>query len=150
MKKIFKTERYVKEETGEIVNVISIIPEARDKDFVKVFKTFSEKFLKDLKLINGEAKLFLWFLSVTIEKEPNSEGWIFVDYEELAKELDVTVGTIKNYIKRLLGFGYIEQKKKRQTIFRIVPEMVYKGYLWQYKQKEGEEIFKKEGAVVNE
>lgn len=141
-KMVFRQEVIIPE-TGEVKEAIAIIPEARDKRYIKVFELFSRKLLEDLKTINGEAKLLMWFLARTVELPVQSDMWIPVEYEELAKELGTSVISTKRYIKRLKELGYIEQFKERNTTFRIRPDFVYKGVLQRYKEEEAEKIIRR-------
>ena len=143
---IIKKEKVIKQETGEVLDAITFIPEVKDGMFVKVFELYSKKFMEDMGVINGEAKLFMWFVAKTINNNIQTDGWIIVDYKELAKEFNISDRTIKSYIKKLLQLKYIEQYQKRQKIFRINPDLVYKGKLWKYRKKEIEEHIKKTGT----
>ena len=44
-----KSEQLVNLKTGEVVNAIALVPEARDKNFVKIFKLMTTKVIRDLK-----------------------------------------------------------------------------------------------------
>lgn len=139
MKRFFK-QNVIIEDTGEVKEMIAIIPEAKDKKYTKVFELFSRKLLEDLKIINGEAKLLMWFLAKTVELPYQSDMWIPVDYNKLSVELMVHKEVIKRYIKKLKQMGYIEQFQTRQKIFRIKPDFVYKGILQKYKEDEDNTI----------
>lgn len=119
-------------ETADVVEAVAIIPEAKDKDFAKVYKLFSEKALLSLASMGYETKLLIWFLAQTVKLPQQSDMWIPVDYEEVAKEIGVSVVSLKRYVRKLLALGFIEQFKRRQTIFRLKPEFVYKGILVKY------------------
>lgn len=96
----------------------------QDCDFVKTFKLFFEKSLKDLSLLNpGEVKLLLWFWVKTMNL-PQGGLWIPVEYKAVAKELGVSLKSVERYFKRLEELGYIDQFSPGQTIFRIKPELV--------------------------
>ena len=129
--------------TGEIIEAVAFIPEHRDKDFAKIYKLFSKKLLEDLGTINGEAKLLFWLIAKTLELPIQSDLWIPVDYNEVAKELNVSVVSIKRYFKSLLDLGYIEQYQKRQKIFRIKPDYLYKGILSKYQNDQIEALIRK-------
>lgn len=129
---VFKKE-VVDPNTGEIIEAVAFIPEHKDKDFAKIYKLFSKKLLEDLGTINGEAKLLFWLIAKTLELPTQSDLWIPVDYKEVARELNVSAVSIKRYFKRLLDLGYIEQYQRRQKIFRIKPDYLYKGILSKYK-----------------
>jgi len=119
-------------ETANVVEAVAIIPEIKDKEFAKVYKLFSEKVLLSLASMGYEAKLLVWFLAQTVKLPQQSDMWILVDYEQVAKEIGVSTVSVKRYVKKLLELGFIEQFKKRQTVFRLRPELVYKGILVRY------------------
>ena len=139
---VFKKE-VIDPNTGEIIEAVAFIPEHKDKDFAKIYKLFSKKLLEDLGTINGEAKLLFWLIAKTLELPIQSDLWIPVDYNEIARELNVSAVSIKRYFKRLLDLGYIEQYQKRQKIFRIKPDYLYKGVLSKYKNDELEALIHK-------
>ena len=132
MKLTFQKE-VIDKETGEVIKAVAVIPEVRDKDFVKIYKFFSEKLLQDLGSINGEAKLLFWLIAKTVNLPIQSDLWVQVDYNAVAKELGTNERTVRRYFKKLLEKDYIEQFKARQTAFRIKPDLLYKGNLSKYK-----------------
>jgi hypothetical protein len=132
--RITKTLELVDTTTGEVVNAIAYVPEARDKGFVKLYKLLSSKLLEDLGSLNGEARLLLWFIAKTLELPVQSDMWIPITFEEVAKDLKVSTRTIRSYIKRLLKLGYIEQYRKKHLTFRVKPDFLYKGSLVKYKE----------------
>jgi len=122
-------------ETASFVEAVAVIPEAKDREeFVKVYKLFSEKVLLDLSSLGYEAKVLLWLLAKTLEQPFQSEMWIPVSYGEVAKDIGLSEVSVKRYFKKLLELGYVEQFRRRQTIFRLRPEFVYKGVLVRYKE----------------
>ena len=135
MEKVYFKKEVMDTETGEIIEAIGFIPTSKDKNFVKVYKVFGEQVLKDLKAMNGETKLLLWFISKTLDLPIQSELWIPINYNEIAKELNTTERTIKNYIKKLLELNYIEQFEKRTKVFRVNTNYIYKGKLTEYKKR---------------
>jgi len=137
-KVVFKKE-LIDPATGEYITAIAFIPEPRDRDFAKVYKLFGEKLLEDLakgELKGGELKILAWFLAETTKLPVQSDMWIPVSYEELANSINLDITTIKKYIKQLVQKGYLEQFKPRQTVFRLKPNYVYKGYLVKLKEVE--------------
>lgn len=119
--------------TGEVIEAVAFIPEVRDRNFVKLYKVFSEKILNDLCGLNGEAKLLCYLMAKTMDLPMQSDLWIPINYEVVANELGVSVRTLKGYFKRLKELGYIDQFKSRNTVFRIRPEFLYKGNLSKYR-----------------
>jgi len=131
-------------DTGEYLPFIAFVPEAKDKDFAKVFKLFSEKLLMDLTnkaITGGELKILAWFLAKTVELPFQSDMWIPVKYSQLAEEVQLHEKVVQQYIKKLVQKGYLEQFRNRQTIFRLKPEYVYKGVLVKLKESEPEVDF---------
>jgi len=143
MTTVFKKE-VVDPNTGEIIEAVAFIPEHKDKEFAKIYKLFSKKLLEDLGTINGEAKLLFWLIAKTLNLPTQSDLWIPVDYKEVAKDLNMSVISIKRYFKKLLDLGYIEQFKPRNTTFRIKPDYLYKGILSKYKNDQLEILINKE------
>lgn len=137
--KLFFKRQLIDASTGEYITAIAFIPEAKDKDFVKVFRLFSEKLLIDLakkELTGAELKVLAWFLAKTVELPIQSDMWIPIRYQKLAEELGLHVETVRSCIKKLAEKGYLEQFAKRQTVFRLKPEYVYKGVLVKLKETE--------------
>lgn len=103
-----------------------------DQKFTKTFDLFHTKILEELGVMNGEAKLLLYLLALTKNLPINTHGWISLDYQTAIEDLKTTDRTLFRYLEKLLNLGYIEQKKNKQTIFRIKPEYVYRGVLGEY------------------
>lgn len=139
-KRMFYKQDVILVETGEVIQAVAVIPEVKDKNFAKVFKLFSEKVLQDLGIVNGEAKLLLWFIAKTVDQEVQGDMWIILDYEKVAKEIGVSIATLYNYLSKLKKLGYIEQAKPRNSIYRLKPDFMYKGVLNQYYQEKISEI----------
>lgn len=133
MKQFTFRKEVVDPDTGEVIQAVAIIPEVRDREFVKIYKVFSEKLLQDIGSLNGEARLLFWLMAKTLELPIQSDLWLPIIYESVAKELGTNIRTVKRYFKRLLEKGYIEQFKFRRAVFRIKPEYLYKGNLSKYK-----------------
>jgi len=142
MATVFKKE-VIDPNTGEIIEAVAFIPEYKDKDFAKIYKLFSKKLLEDLGTINGEAKLLFWFIAKTLELPTQSDLWIPVKYDEVAKELNVSKRSVMSYFRKLLELGYIEQFSPRNTTFRIKPDYLYKGILSKYKNDQLEILINK-------
>jgi len=138
-KKLFFKKELIDASTGEYLTAIVYIPEAKDKEFAKVYRLFSEKVVEDLVnrvITGGEAKILLWFLAKTVELPVQSDMWIPVDYKELGEIVGLHKDNVYKYIKQLVKKGYLEQYKNRQTVFRLKPDYVYKGVLVKYKEAE--------------
>lgn len=145
MKKITTHKTLFDPETGKEVPVISFIPEARDKDFVKIFKLMSMKVVKDLqKGLNGATSTLWWIIDKVSEFKPNDEPIVWADPKTIAKDLNISLPAVKKHIKKLKDFKYIEQIKPRQHIYKINPHFLYKGSLVQYFEKQHFETEKNE------
>lgn len=106
-----------------------------DKDFIKIFKLFSEKCLEDFGVLNGELKLLIYMMGRLQEEPMNTDGWIDLESDVLITELKTTERTYRLYLNKLKKFGYIEQKRPKSSIWRINPEYVYRGDLVESKRK---------------
>lgn len=126
--------------TGEVLSVIAIVPEVRDRGFAKVYELFSWRVLEDLKQLGGASGLLLMMVAKTTELGVNSDGWFFLEIDEMGELLGVSRATVFNYLKILKEKGYIEQKKSRQTVWRIVPDLVFKGNLTRYREKHSKQV----------
>lgn len=138
-KRLFFKKMLIDAETGEYITAVAYIPEAKDRDFAKVYKLFSEKLLQDLakgELTGGELRLLAWFLAKTVQLPVQSDMWIPVKYGDLAKEVQLHEVVVKRYIRRLVEKGYLEQFAPRRAVFRLKPDYVYKGVLTKLKEAE--------------
>ncbi len=132
-KRVQKVQKLVDTETGEVVPVIGIIPEARDANFVKVFKVLTERVIKDLKAgINGAVYTLFWFIDQIQDMKPNQEPIVIANPEDIAEALGKSRRTINRHLKLLIEHGYIKQIMSRQFMYLVNPELIFKGVLKQY------------------
>jgi predicted transcriptional regulator len=82
-------------------------------------------------------------MAKTLDMPYQSDLWIPVDYNEVAKEIGISVVSVKRYFRNLLHLGYIEQFRPRNTTFRMKPEYLYKGILVKYQTDTVESLIKK-------
>jgi len=129
-----KKEQLLNPKTGEVVTAIAIIPEQKDKDFVKMFKLMSTKVIQDLKAggINGATDTLFWFIDQIQEMEPNQDPVVLADPQTIADDLGTGERTVYRHLKLLMEYGYIEQIKKRHHVYRVNPTMLFKGTLSKY------------------
>jgi len=133
------SKKLVDLQTGEVFRSICIIPEERDGGFVKVFKLFTEKVIKDLKAIGGAISTLMWFIDKIQDFPPNSDPVVVALPEEIARDLGICKRTVKRHLKILREHGYIEQVRKRHYVYRVNPRMVFKGVLRRYFKTQHEE-----------
>ena len=132
-RKIFVGQRVVDVEglltkDGEIIplkaKLLAYIPRHIDREpYVKVYQDTLAEWLYKGKLKKSDFAVLFWFIKQT-DWENN---WIYVDYKELAKELNLGVRTIKQAIKSLKELNLIVQLAPRQKLFRLNPRYIYKG-----------------------
>jgi len=139
MKIIPEKRKLVDLKTGEVLQTICIVPEERDGEFVKVFKLFTEKVIRDLKTIGGAISTLMWFIDKIQSFPPNSDPVIIALPEEIARDLGISKRTVKRHLKILKEHGYIEQVRKRHYAYRVNPRMVFKGVLRRYFKTQLEE-----------
>lgn len=130
-------------ETGETVDVVALVPEVKDRGFTKVFDLFATELLRDLGLMNGEARLLLLMLAKLKQEPVQGEGWLRLPVEEIAKALACSRSTAFRYLRRLKQKGYIEQDRPGSYLWRIKPELVYRGILAKYFDEEGQRFIEK-------
>ena len=106
-----------------------------DKDFIKIFKLFSEKCLEDFGVLNGELKLLLYMMSQLQNEPMNTDDWMHLETKVILKELNTTEPTYYKYLKSLKDLKYIEQKINRTPIWRINPNYAYRGDLVESRKK---------------
>ncbi len=116
-------------ETGEVIEettikMLAYIPKNAEKEpFDKVFKTLWVDVLNNPKLKGAPLKVLVWLMS----KNSWGNEWIYVDYEELSKELKVKPETVRKAFKTLRDANLVIQKAPRKTLFRLNPKYVYMG-----------------------
>jgi predicted transcriptional regulator len=127
-------------EDGEVVYldfmINAFIPRT-PKDKEPYTKVYGEKLLhliKQKKLKASELEVFLWFVAKNSNKDSWNNEWITVDYEELAKELGISLITVKRAIKTLLKLKLIVQWRPRKTAFRLNPDYCFRGGVVSKKQ----------------
>jgi len=126
-KRVLDVEKLVLSDGTEIpveMKLLAYIPRKVDRN--KYVKLYQEHLLEKLvkgRLNRTDFKVFLWLVSV----DPWGNDWIVVDYDELAKELGVSKSSVKVSMSKLVKENLVFQLKPRQTVFRLNPNIVYKG-----------------------
>lgn len=120
-------------DTGEVLNVVALVPQHKDWDVAQVCELFATQVLEQLGLINGEGRLLLWFLAKTVTQPTQGEGWVQLDRDEVTRTLGIGRSTLRRYLHRLRRLGYVESDpKSRGYLWRIRSDMVYRGSLKPY------------------
>lgn len=137
--------------TGEVLDVVALLPSRKDRDFGKFYALFANKLLEELGLMNGEGKLLLYFLARVVDEPLQSEGWVRLDYEEAARTLGVGQRTLDRYLAKLKKRGFLEQDRPRSYLWRIRPDLVYRGSLVKYFDDRVDRFLKQiRGRVAND
>ena len=132
---IHKSEERVDSETGEIVRTGYAIIVDRpngDKDFVKVFKCFTQKVLEDLEIENGKAKLLFWFIDRVQGMRINQEPVIIATVEMISDDLKCAEISVRKWLAVLIEKGYVKRcltpkGKILHNMYIINPGFVIKG-----------------------
>lgn len=120
--KTFSKQQAIDPKTGEIKDILLIgTPEEFDKNFVKVFHAFTEKLIKDTELAGKAIRLLFWILS----ELDYGRIEFYMHIPEVAKELNVSDKTIRNWRNILIDKGII--KKIKPHIYQINPACIVKG-----------------------
>ncbi|SMO85442.1 replication protein (RepL) [Balnearium lithotrophicum] len=120
-------------EDGEVIPIElmfdAFIPRSpKDKEpYVKVYGEKVLDVIRSKKLKASELEVFMWFIGKSSNKNYWANEWITVDYGDLAKELNLSLITVKRAIKVLLKLKFIVQWKPRKTVFRLNPDYCFKG-----------------------
>ena len=120
-------------EDGEVVYldfmINAFIPRTpKDKEpYTKVYGERLLHLIKNRKLKASELGVFLWFVAKNSSKDNWNNEWITVDYEELAKELELRKETVQRAIRTLLKLKLIVQWRPRKTAFRLNPDYCFRG-----------------------
>ena len=127
---IHKSEERVDSETGEIVRTGYAIIVDRpngDKDFVKVFKCFTQKVLDDLEIENGKAKLLFWFLNQHRNIRKGQKCLIIATVEMMSDDLGCAKISVSRWISFLIKNGYIKRhlSPSGQRINNIYEVIIY-------------------------
>jgi Firmicute plasmid replication protein (RepL). len=121
---------FVNKDTGEEIEVIGIIPEYRDANFVKIFQVFTKKVVEDLKIgLNGALYTLMWFIDQIQGMKVNQEPIIVAHPDKIAFDLNISKRTAERHLRRLEKHGYIEQVENVCHVYRINPRWVFKGVL---------------------
>jgi len=113
---------------GEIIplkaKLLAYIPRHIDKEpYVKVYQDTLAEWLYKGKLKKSDFAVLFWLIKQTGWEN----DWIYVDYKELAKELELSLRSVQRAIKRLKELSLIIQLEPRQKLFRLNPRYIYKG-----------------------
>jgi DNA-binding Lrp family transcriptional regulator len=112
------TRTFADVETGEEFQASTIIQEATDRDFEKIWLAHILTSLDEL----GNKKIQI--LSYLFRKRSKSDNVVTKTLREIAKETGISYPTVQETIQTLLRNGLI--KKKTGVIF-LSPAMIYKG-----------------------
>lgn len=127
LKRLKNIETVVKPETGEVHELLSFVPEVVDDNFVKVFKTLSEKVLKDIKALDGAVLLLFYILD---NLSMNSDI-VYLKAEYVSKVISRSPMQVRRYINQLLKLQYIF-KTNEKHFYKINPKYLFKGKMWKY------------------
>ena len=130
----------INQDTGEILQDIETITighpgRPMDLNFLKVYPAFFSSFLQQLKIDDGKARLVLFLMAKAIELRTDSDNVIIAKNAEIMKALKISKPTLLNYIKQLCELRVIQRLSPRMPVYRINPDMIYKGTLTKYYQQ---------------
>lgn len=123
----------VDRETGELIeeNIsTTIVKKVEREDFIQVYlKDMSA--LLDIKAVSEMKVLLVLWRIASFNKENDNNGnkivLVKAIKEEIAKELDISVGTIDNVLRKLVDRELII--KVARSVYKLNPNYFFKGYL---------------------
>ena len=108
----------------------------KDGNFLKIYPAFLKTFLDQMGITDSRLSLVMYIMNEAIHLQINGDNAIFLDCNKAAKVIKVSVASIYRGIKSLVDCSFLKQINPRQSVYRINPEMVYRGNLIRYYQKE--------------
>ena len=120
------TYTVINNRTGEVVSEDAMFFGRNpyvDKGFKKVFVGFLKDIVLDKEIAGKAIRLLLYI----IENLRKNDLEVYLYYEDVCEELDITVKTYYNWLNVLLEKGIIE-KTKRPNIYRLRPYSAVDGY----------------------
>lgn len=116
--KVIGTQKYINAQTGTVEEMNVITVEERDFNFHKLWL---RNILTAVDLIgNQKIKLAFWII-----EHLNSENQLNYTYEQMQKETNISMDTIKRTMKALMDCDFL--RKKHSGCYIINPNMLYKG-----------------------
>lgn len=116
--KVIGTEKYIRQDTGEIeeMNVINI--EERDANF---YKLWLGHILQSIDIIgNQKTRLAFWILD-NLDKE----NQLIMTQRLIAKKTNMSVMTVNSTVKALIDSNFLQ--KINSGAYRVNPEVLFKG-----------------------
>jgi hypothetical protein len=119
--KIFAKQQAI-DEHGQLHDILLIgSPEEFDRNFTKVFHAFTEALINDEEIAGKAVRLLFWIMT---QLETGSIEF-YMYPPEVAKELNVSDRTVRNWRNSLVRKGII--KKVKPHIYQLNPACVVKG-----------------------
>lgn len=109
-----------------------------DGDFLKLYPAFFHSFLKQINIDDARLRLVAYLLNEAMKLRINGDNAVFLDHNKAAADINISMASLYRHIKTLIDCEFIKQINPRQSVYIINPEMVYKGNLVRYFQKESE------------
>jgi hypothetical protein len=137
IKETTTTEERIDPKTGEFISKVHTVTigtpnRSMDLNFVKIYPAFFSSFLQELKIDDGKARLVLYLVYRAIDMKSDSDNVVVADNKELMGALNISKPTLIRYIAELCKLKVIERLKPRMPVYRINPNMIYKGVLTKY------------------
>jgi len=117
----------VDKETGEVVADDAMFIGRKafiDKGFRKIFVGFLRDIVMDKEIAGKSIRLLLWI----IENLRNNDLEVYMYWQDICEELNITQGTYYSWLKTLLDRKIIE-KTKKPNIYRLLPFSAVNGQM---------------------
>lgn len=116
--KIIGTEKYIKQDTGEIEEMQVVSIEERDANFHKIWL---EHIIHSMDIIgNQKIRLAFWLLD-----QMNSENQIIMTYKQMAERSKISIDTVKKTIAALMESNFLV--RIQVGVYQINPDVIFKG-----------------------
>ena len=116
---------------GSVESLTLVTPEEQAA-FCKVYQLFSAKVLEDIGDMKAEIKVLMWMLAQRGMMRTQASGYMECQQELLGATIKVGRPAVNKAMQVLKAKGYIEQLRPRSTVWRIKPELAFRGSLNTY------------------
>ena len=93
------------------------------------FQLFSTKILADIGGMNVEVKVLMWMLAQVTMMKTQASGFMECQQDLLGASIQVGRQAVNRALQTLKDKGYVEQLRPRSFVWRLKPELAFRGNL---------------------
>lgn len=112
----------------------------KDGDFLKIYPAFFSSFLEQMNTpLDARLRLVVYILSEAIELKINGKNVVYISPAKACNSCKISRPSFYRFIKILININFIFPVPDSNSIYKINPDMVYKGNLVKYYSQVQEE-----------